>query len=73
MHALPYASAVAVIARAVTLRGGSGSAQALLRLLRQLRWAGWAESEPRVISAWARAASLLTKYGTKIEGLELNY
>jgi hypothetical protein len=31
------------------------------------------QGEPRVISACVRAASLLTEYGRKIEGLEFNY
>ena len=35
------------------------------QLLRLLCRVDWAEGEPRVISAWARAASLLTLYGTQ--------
>jgi hypothetical protein len=41
------------------------TAPRLFRSLRQLRWAGWTEGEPRVISAWVEAASLLTNLGTK--------
>ena len=31
------------------------------RALRLLKWVDWAKGEPRVISAWARAASLLSQ------------
>jgi hypothetical protein len=41
--------------------GCSGCSGELLRVLRLLRRVDWAEGEPRVISAWARAASLLTE------------
>ena len=51
--------------------GCSGAARGLL--VRDCSGCAGELAEPKVISAWARAASLLTEYGTNIEGSEFNY